>query len=145
MSGLDESIKCQIEGCTNGGGLLDHDGVIRCQEHLVDKIFEKKKIKIKIGRNDPCPCGSGEKLKNCCITNPLKFWFLSRIGTRVFYSDPKCPQPMCESCQKGRIGLIIGNPKHAVELYEYCNEHEIKFTNIDPKKDGQRNGKVEKT
>jgi hypothetical protein len=19
------------------------------------------------GRNDPCPCGSGEKFKNCCI------------------------------------------------------------------------------
>jgi SEC-C motif len=21
-----------------------------------------------VGRNDPCPCGSGEKYKNCCIT-----------------------------------------------------------------------------
>ena len=21
----------------------------------------------KIGRNDPCPCGSGQKYKNCCI------------------------------------------------------------------------------
>ncbi len=21
----------------------------------------------KIGRNDPCPCGSGQKLKRCCI------------------------------------------------------------------------------
>ena len=20
-----------------------------------------------VGRNDPCPCGSGEKFKNCCI------------------------------------------------------------------------------
>ena len=26
--------------------------------------FEKK---VKIGRNDPCPCGSGKKYKNCCI------------------------------------------------------------------------------
>lgn len=25
-----------------------------------------KKLK-KIGRNDPCPCGSGEKFKNCCL------------------------------------------------------------------------------
>lgn len=23
----------------------------------------------KIGRNDSCPCGSGEKYKNCCIKN----------------------------------------------------------------------------
>jgi hypothetical protein len=22
---------------------------------------------LKVGRNDPCPCGSGEKYKNCCI------------------------------------------------------------------------------
>ena len=23
--------------------------------------------KIKTGRNDPCPCGSGRKFKRCCI------------------------------------------------------------------------------
>ena len=28
---------------------------------------EKRKI-ISIGRNDPCPCGSGKKYKNCCGT-----------------------------------------------------------------------------
>ncbi len=25
------------------------------------------KAKIKAGRNDPCPCGSGKKFKKCCI------------------------------------------------------------------------------
>ena len=25
-----------------------------------------KKGKQEIGRNDPCPCGSGKKYKNCC-------------------------------------------------------------------------------
>ena len=25
------------------------------------------KSKPKIGRNDPCPCGSGKKYKNCCM------------------------------------------------------------------------------
>jgi SWIM/SEC-C metal-binding protein len=24
----------------------------------------------KIGRNDPCPCGSGKKLKKCCVDQP---------------------------------------------------------------------------
>lgn len=24
----------------------------------------------KIGRNDPCPCGSGKKFKKCCVTRP---------------------------------------------------------------------------
>ena len=28
--------------------------------------------KEKIGRNDPCPCGSGKKFKNCCGSNPGK-------------------------------------------------------------------------
>jgi preprotein translocase subunit SecA len=26
----------------------------------------KSKIEIKVGRNDPCPCGSGKKFKKCC-------------------------------------------------------------------------------
>lgn len=27
-------------------------------------------MKEKIGRNDPCPCGSGKKYKACCMTAP---------------------------------------------------------------------------
>lgn len=27
------------------------------------------KTKQKIGRNDPCPCGSGKKFKKCCLSN----------------------------------------------------------------------------
>lgn len=27
----------------------------------------KKREHKKIGRNDPCPCGSGKKYKNCCL------------------------------------------------------------------------------
>ena len=27
-----------------------------------------------IGRNDPCPCGSGRKFKKCCINNPLSLF-----------------------------------------------------------------------
>ena len=25
----------------------------------------------KVGRNDPCPCGSGKKFKKCCAHKPL--------------------------------------------------------------------------
>ena len=35
-----------------------------------EKEVKKKPIrKNKIGRNDPCPCGSGKKYKNCCGRN----------------------------------------------------------------------------
>ena len=30
---------------------------------------KKKLAAEKIGRNDPCPCGSGKKYKNCCGRN----------------------------------------------------------------------------
>ena len=33
------------------------------------KTFDKKSKKKKIGRNDPCPCGSGKKYKHCCGKN----------------------------------------------------------------------------
>ena len=34
-----------------------------------DGTVKKKPIRrvTKIGRNDPCPCGSGKKYKNCCL------------------------------------------------------------------------------
>jgi len=32
---------------------------------LPDKVFEIKREKV--GRNDPCPCGSGKKYKKCCL------------------------------------------------------------------------------
>jgi len=28
-----------------------------------------RKIQNRVGRNDPCPCGSGKKYKNCCLKN----------------------------------------------------------------------------
>ena len=34
---------------------------------VADPLFAKDKDKgKKIGRNDPCPCGSGRKYKKCC-------------------------------------------------------------------------------
>jgi len=40
---------------------------------ILEKIFEQdmdardlKKVKLRIGRNDPCPCLSGKKYKRCC-------------------------------------------------------------------------------
>ena len=38
------------------------------QEYKVELNIETKK-KPKIGRNDPCTCGSGKKYKNCCGKN----------------------------------------------------------------------------
>ena len=34
-----------------------------CQ--LITEALENPKMKV--GRNDPCPCGSGKKYKKCCL------------------------------------------------------------------------------
>ena len=38
--------------------------------HAADRELNKPVPKIKIGRNDPCPCGSGKKYKFCCLNKP---------------------------------------------------------------------------
>ena len=30
-------------------------------------LREAAKARTKVGRNDPCPCGSGKKYKKCCL------------------------------------------------------------------------------
>lgn len=36
----------------------------------VDADYNRKNKEIKVGRNDPCPCGSGKKYKKCCLNRP---------------------------------------------------------------------------
>jgi preprotein translocase subunit SecA len=44
---------------TNGGSEASLDDVFETQRAPVRDVT-------KVGRNDPCPCGSGKKYKNCC-------------------------------------------------------------------------------
>ncbi|MCP4762285.1 MAG: anaerobic sulfatase maturase [archaeon] len=43
-------------------GLLEVAKRIKIRRQIVSPSFTGK-----IGRNDPCPCGSGKKFKNCCL------------------------------------------------------------------------------
>lgn len=40
------------------------------RELLKEAAQDKNPPKVKIGRNDPCPCGSGKKYKFCCMNKP---------------------------------------------------------------------------
>ena len=56
----------------------DFDGQVKARHRLLRTLFQKamqredaapmpvKRDTAKIGRNDPCPCGSGAKYKKCC-------------------------------------------------------------------------------
>ena len=35
-------------------------------------VTKSKELRVKIGRNAPCPCGSGKKYKKCCIDVRVK-------------------------------------------------------------------------
>ena len=41
-------------------------------KHMDDRLKElpdeRLVRRVKVGRNSPCPCGSGRKFKKCCIT-----------------------------------------------------------------------------
>jgi len=49
------------------------DGILTKEKRKeITKEYRKSKMVIKgdkIGRNDPCPCGSGKKYKKCCGSN----------------------------------------------------------------------------
>ncbi len=44
--------------------LDDMEKIAIIREYKRSKTVRREKAKI--GRNDPCPCGSGKKYKNCC-------------------------------------------------------------------------------
>jgi len=36
---------------------------------LSQKVYPETRVReLKVGRNDPCPCGSGKKFKKCCVS-----------------------------------------------------------------------------
>jgi hypothetical protein len=55
-------------------------------------------MKNKIGRNDPCPCGSGKKFKKCCIakskTTPSRTWMEDDGMHVVAPVGPSTPQEL---------------------------------------------------
>lgn len=49
--------------------LKQWDGVLSEKQRADIKMQWRKDhmaVSTKVGRNDPCPCGSGKKYKNCC-------------------------------------------------------------------------------
>ena len=43
---------------------IDHLNGVVCMDRKRETTIVKDK---KVGRNEPCPCGSGKKYKKCCI------------------------------------------------------------------------------
>ena len=52
----------------------------------------------KVGRNDPCPCGSGKKYKNCCYPDKTKAWKTagSHEGSAFTVKPKETPKPITD-------------------------------------------------
>jgi len=55
---------CEDSGRLSGGADLGATARVTATAHLLKK--QTRKATIKVGPNDPCPCGSGRKYKKCC-------------------------------------------------------------------------------
>ena len=68
----EENVKRTETAEITGAGLEDTainlvDGTVKPKEGGINKTVVNTEPKV--GRNDPCPCGSGKKYKNCCGKN----------------------------------------------------------------------------
>lgn len=56
---------CEDAGRLSGGEALGNYARVTATAHLLKK--QARKATIKVGPNEPCPCGSGLKYKKCCM------------------------------------------------------------------------------
>jgi hypothetical protein len=56
---------CETAGRLSGGTDLGNYARVTAAAHLLKK--QVRKPTIKVGPNEPCPCGSGKKYKKCCM------------------------------------------------------------------------------
>lgn len=81
---------------------------------------------MKIGRNDPCHCGSGKKYKKCCLDkDERKARFKQRvmkISRKDFISGPykKCPNHQCQAENSFGVFMPIGDSKAYSRECIYC-------------------------
>lgn len=101
----------------------------------VDHQYKKLPPKIKIGRNDPCPCGSGKKYKHCCMNKPQSP--LDQIESEQERRKWLERYPQASSArQKGQICLQDYYDSESIEidkiLYLALKEREIPIWHREP-------------
>ena len=66
----------------------------------------------KTGRNDPCPCGSGKRYKNCCIQSEG----VQAVGERGAQSIPATIQTAMKHLQSGRLPQAEACCRQALQI-----------------------------
>jgi hypothetical protein len=71
---------------------------------------------MKVGRNDPCPCGSGAKYKKCCFSVDQAAALAASQARAVSRDGPESPQPKSFTGAKGHRDQArspAGGPKQS--------------------------------
>jgi hypothetical protein len=55
-----------LNNCNINGVLIEHAILLESHRPTTTSEDSKTQLSKKVGRNDPCPCGSGKKYKKCC-------------------------------------------------------------------------------
>jgi hypothetical protein len=86
--------------------------VVRERE-IVARLGEPRQPTGKVGRNDPCPCGSGNKFKRCCLGKSTPSLISTPLGLRVVTPETLAVQrserPIIQALFKGMRARAIGN------------------------------------
>ena len=82
-------------------------GIVECllaQSHTEAACLAQRVMPPKVGRNEPCPCGSGWKYKRCCLSQERRMskWDYARRYNEAF-SQNEClvPEPLKHECDNG--------------------------------------------
>jgi uncharacterized protein YchJ len=61
------------------------------EQVMVDELARFRPVGPKgVGRNDPCPCGSGRKFKQCCANRPVAEALADRVGLLWWKAEEYC-------------------------------------------------------
>ena len=91
-----------------------------CVKRGLRIVHNDKELLEKLGRNDPCPCGSGRQFRNCCLRKPLatgdgarRNHFFQRIENRLggFNVPPTSPDIYFFSAGKPRSRSAAKNSR----------------------------------
>lgn len=100
-----------------------------------EKITEQKPKKV--GRNEPCPCGSGKKYKKCCIDKKQNITSITRLDDRFDLLDmyPK-DSPLFEQMYEIEavdIDMLVYKALHhrAIPIWIRRNEEQERIGKID--------------
>lgn len=118
--------KIPSEGQAIGLG-LNQPFEVQHKEALLEEILTaqaQEALKAKVGRNEPCPCGSGKKYKKCCLDKHREL--LSKVSPKETEPSKKLKQAkaLCEQrVKEGYEFLGKRQFQKALSLARRCAEN----------------------